>query len=58
MVNLHRSVLADLNIFVTIIRRQSMKQAANEIGVSTSAISHRIRKLEYACQPGSKRPAK
>ncbi|WP_407921868.1 hypothetical protein [Brucella pecoris] len=35
-----------------------MKQAANEIGVSTSAISHRIRKLEYACQPGSKRPAK
>ncbi|NKW79644.1 LysR family transcriptional regulator [Ochrobactrum pecoris] len=46
MVNLHRSVLADLNIFVTIVRRQSMKQAANEIGVSTSAISHRIRKLE------------
>src|SRR5690606_32124486 len=46
MVNLDRSILADLNIFVTIVRRQSMKQAANELGVSTSAISHRLRKLE------------
>ncbi|MHC5233965.1 LysR family transcriptional regulator [Brucella sp. LJL56] len=41
MVNLDRSLLADLNIFVTIVRRQSMKHAANEIGVSTSAISYR-----------------
>ncbi|MEJ5020456.1 LysR family transcriptional regulator [Ochrobactrum vermis] len=54
MANLHRSVIADLNIFVTIVRRQSMKQAANEIGVSTSAISHRIRKLECVCRLGSK----
>ncbi|MFQ0815888.1 LysR family transcriptional regulator [Brucella anthropi] len=46
MVNLDRSVLADLNIFVTIVRRQSMKQAANELGVTTSALSHRMRKLE------------
>ncbi|MGH6773466.1 LysR family transcriptional regulator [Brucella tritici] len=46
MVNLERSMLADLNIFVTIVRRQSIKQAANELGVTTSAISHRLRKLE------------
>ncbi|PWU72131.1 LysR family transcriptional regulator [Ochrobactrum sp. POC9] len=44
--NLDRSLLADLNIFVTIMRRQSIKQAANELGVTTSAISHRLRKLE------------
>lgn len=46
MVNLDRSFLTDLNIFVTIVRRQSMKQAANELGVTTSALSHRLRKLE------------
>ncbi len=33
MVNLDRSILADLNIFVTIMRRQSIKHAANELGV-------------------------
>ncbi|WP_373237171.1 LysR family transcriptional regulator [Cohaesibacter celericrescens] len=35
-----------MNVFVTIVRRQSMSQAAIELGVSTSAISHRLRKLE------------
>lgn len=41
-----RSLLADLNVFVTIVRRQSMRQAAIELGVTTSALSHRLRKLE------------
>jgi DNA-binding transcriptional LysR family regulator len=41
-----RSLLADLNIFLTIVRRASMRQAAIELGVTTSAISHRLRKLE------------
>lgn len=44
--NLDRSALADLSIFATIVRRQSMKQAAHELGVTTSALSHRLRKLE------------
>jgi DNA-binding transcriptional LysR family regulator len=38
--------LADLNVFMTILRRGSMAQAAIELGVSTSALSHRLRKLE------------
>ncbi|MGX5710650.1 helix-turn-helix domain-containing protein [Brucella anthropi] len=41
--NLDRSALADLNIFVTIVRRKSMKLAAIELGVTTSAISHRMK---------------
>ncbi|SNY92256.1 transcriptional regulator, LysR family [Cohaesibacter sp. ES.047] len=41
-----RTLLADLNVFVTIVRRQSMRQAAIELGVTTSALSHRLRKLE------------
>ncbi|WP_319532664.1 LysR family transcriptional regulator [uncultured Cohaesibacter sp.] len=41
-----RALLADLNVFVTIVRRQSMRQAAIELGVTTSALSHRLRKLE------------
>ncbi|MCE4222933.1 LysR family transcriptional regulator [Methylobacterium sp. C25] len=41
-----RAMLADLNVFLTIIRRGSMTQAAIELGVSTSALSHRLRKLE------------
>ena len=44
--NLDRSALADLNIFVTIVRRKSMKLAAIELGVTTSAVSHRMKKLE------------
>ncbi|WP_247644289.1 helix-turn-helix domain-containing protein, partial [Brucella anthropi] len=43
IVNLDRSALADLNIFVTIVRRKSMKMAAIELGVTTSAISHRMK---------------
>ncbi|WP_319529481.1 LysR family transcriptional regulator [uncultured Cohaesibacter sp.] len=41
-----RTLLADLNVFVTIVRRQSMRLAAIELGVTTSALSHRLRKLE------------
>ncbi|WP_118137641.1 LysR family transcriptional regulator [Oceanicella sp. SM1341] len=41
-----RSLLADLTVFVTIVRRHSMRQAAIELGVTTSALSHRMRKLE------------
>lgn len=41
-----RAMLADLNVFQTIARRGSMAQAAIELGVSTSALSHRLRKLE------------
>ncbi|WP_088342742.1 MULTISPECIES: LysR family transcriptional regulator [Rhodomicrobium] len=41
-----RAILADLNIFLTIVRRGSMAQAAIELGVTTSALSHRLRKLE------------
>ncbi|MDG4718017.1 MULTISPECIES: LysR family transcriptional regulator [Thalassospira] len=41
-----RSLLADLKVFVTIARRQNMSQAAIELGVTTSALSHRLRKLE------------
>jgi DNA-binding transcriptional LysR family regulator len=41
-----RQMLADLNVFLTIVRRGSMARAAIELGVSTSALSHRLRKLE------------
>jgi DNA-binding transcriptional LysR family regulator len=41
-----RAMLADLSIFLTIVRRGSMAQAAIELGVTTSALSHRLRKLE------------
>ncbi|EHP37486.1 LysR family transcriptional regulator, partial [Cupriavidus basilensis OR16] len=41
-----RSELADLNVFVTICRRRSFRQSAVELGVSTSALSHTMRKLE------------
>ncbi|AHB47844.1 LysR family transcriptional regulator [Hyphomicrobium nitrativorans NL23] len=41
-----RATLADLNVFLTIVRRGSMAKAAIEHGVSTSALSHRMRKLE------------
>ncbi|CAG2134454.1 HTH-type transcriptional regulator PgrR [Cupriavidus yeoncheonensis] len=41
-----RTELADLNVFVTICRRRSFRQAAVELGVSTSALSHAMRNLE------------
>jgi DNA-binding transcriptional LysR family regulator len=41
-----RTLLADLNVFLTIVRRGGLTQAAIELGVSASALSHRLRKLE------------
>ncbi|AJE99669.1 LysR family transcriptional regulator [Pandoraea apista] len=41
-----RGELADLNVFVTICRRQSFREAATELGVTTSALSHAMRNLE------------
>jgi DNA-binding transcriptional LysR family regulator len=41
-----RNLLADLNVFLTIVRRGNMVKAGIELGVSASALSHRIRKLE------------
>lgn len=41
-----RALLADLNVFLTIVRRGSLTEAAAELGVSPSALSHRLRKLE------------
>ena len=43
-----RNLLADLNMFLTIIRRGSMAKAGIELGVTASALSHRMRKLEAA----------
>jgi DNA-binding transcriptional LysR family regulator len=41
-----RSDLADLNVFVVIARHRSFRRAAEELGVSTSALSHAMRNLE------------
>ena len=41
-----RSDLSDLNVFLTIVRRGSFRQAATELGVTTSALSHSVKKLE------------
>lgn len=41
-----RSELPELLIFLTIARRRSFAQAATELGVSTSALSHAMQKLE------------
>ena len=41
-----RSELAELHLFVTVARRRSFRQAAIELGLSTSALSHAIKKLE------------
>lgn len=46
MRNRDRALLADLDIFMTILVQGSMKRAAQELGVSVSALSHRMRKLE------------
>ena len=47
MQHLNHSLLADLTIFATIVRRQSMHQAAIELGVTTFALGHRMRKLRF-----------
>lgn len=41
-----RPELAELHMFVTVARRRSFRQAAIELGLSTSALSHAIKKLE------------
>eukprot|EP01132_Coremiostelium_polycephalum_P016032 gene16032-19312_t len=46
MAAFNRSELADLNVFMAIIRRRSFRHAANELGVTTSALSHTMRNLE------------
>ncbi|NWD48504.1 LysR family transcriptional regulator, partial [Pseudomonas gingeri] len=46
MAGFNRSELADLNVFMAIIRRRSFRQAAHELGVTTSALSHTMRNLE------------
>ncbi len=46
MAILNRASLSDLNVFLTIVRRRSFRQAAIELEVSTSALSHSMRHLE------------
>jgi DNA-binding transcriptional LysR family regulator len=46
MATLNRTSLADLNVFMTIVRRRSFRQAATELEVTTSALSHSMRHLE------------
>lgn len=41
-----RSDLPELHIFLTIARRRSFSQAATKLGLSTSALSHAMKKLE------------
>ncbi|MDJ0390225.1 LysR family transcriptional regulator [Roseomonas sp. E05] len=41
-----RSDLSDLTVFVTIVRRGSFRQAAIELDLTTSALSHSVKKLE------------
>lgn len=43
---LGRSDLAELSMFMTLVRRHSFKAAAVELGLTTSAVSHAIRRLE------------
>ncbi|MHB5916524.1 LysR family transcriptional regulator [Klebsiella pneumoniae] len=43
---LSRSDLADLNAFRTVERLRSFTQAAVELGITTSALSHSVRNLE------------
>lgn len=46
MIASDRTNLADLKLFLTIVRRQSFTSAAIELGVTTSAASHAMRRLE------------
>lgn len=43
---LSRSDLADLNAFRTVEKRRSFSKAAMELGITTSALSHAVKKLE------------
>jgi len=44
--NASRTDLADLKVFMAIMRRGSFRRAAVELGLSASALSHTMRKLE------------
>lgn len=46
MASMSRSDLADLNVFLTILRHGGFRPAAIELGVTASALSHVMRKLE------------
>ena len=46
MPGLQRTDLADLNTFLTIVRRGSFTAAAIELGLTASAVSHAMRRLE------------
>jgi DNA-binding transcriptional LysR family regulator len=46
MISVDRTNLADLRLFLTIVRRQSFTSAAIELGVTPSAASHAMRRLE------------
>jgi DNA-binding transcriptional LysR family regulator len=46
MAGLERTDLGDLNIFLTIVRRRSFTAAAIELGLTPSAASHAMRRLE------------
>jgi len=45
-VKISRADLADLNAFMAVERQRSFTQAAIELGITTSALSHAIRNLE------------
>jgi DNA-binding transcriptional LysR family regulator len=47
---LSRAMLADLNAFVAITRHRSFKGAAIELGLTPSALSHTVRRLEAQLQ--------
>lgn len=46
MTSFSRSDLRDLHVFLIIARRRNFGQAANELGLTTSALSHAMRRLE------------
>ena len=50
MASAERADLADLRVFLTIVRRGNFRKAAIELRVTASALSHRIRKLEERLQ--------
>jgi hypothetical protein len=42
----NRNELSDLAVFLTILRHRSFRKAADQLDVSTSALSHRMKALE------------
>ncbi|KAF1015208.1 MAG: HTH-type transcriptional regulator PgrR [Stenotrophomonas maltophilia] len=47
MVVSSRPILGDLSLFLTIARRGSFRDAGRELGLTTSALSHSMKKLEH-----------